>query len=435
MGEIYNAAWVQAQVDRTIDLWRASAAVQPERGAAYSLRDHEAREISYDAEFQTVEWEARSAARSNADGALVQGRVVAAFARFAANALDLDPDTIGLLTEGFLPAGIEFAQRAREFDAHISRADTIQGCRNAWTAFGLQPLLGEPSRITPSILAYSLLYPYSDNYLDAEDVPKQAKLAFSRRFRDRLRGWDGPALNARESAIWALVGLIEEQFAREDYPDVFDCLLAIHQAQEDSIAQLGALSGGNDAEVLQLSIAKGGTSVLVDACLARGSMRAEESRAAFEWGALLQLGDDLQDVHDDLRRGSATFFTRAIRQGQPLDSLVLQLLALCDQVAVHMDGLAHGSQLLKDLLRMSWRSLIIAAVAEAHEFFTPGFIVEIEQLSPFRFGFLRARRQKLVARNGIFSKLFDLFVEQLPADGRNSPVRLHTSPSCFEPAL
>ena len=35
-------------------------------------------------------------------------------------------------------------------------------------------------------------------------------------------------------------------------------------------------------------------------------MNEEESRLGFEWGALLQLGDDLQDVREDLRRGSAT---------------------------------------------------------------------------------------------------------------------------------
>ena len=128
--------------------------------------------------------------------------------------------------------------------------DIVQACRNAWTACGLQPLLGEAVGITPSILGYSLLYPYSDNYLDRVDISREAKLRFSERFRDRLRGDSALAEDDREAAIWTLVGLIEEQYPRVDYPEVFDCLLAIHRAQEESIAQLGSADQFDDAQVL-----------------------------------------------------------------------------------------------------------------------------------------------------------------------------------------
>jgi hypothetical protein len=45
-------------------------------------------------------------------------------------------------------------------DPDLSVAGIIQAARNAWTACGLQPLLGVPLALTPSILGYSLLYPY-----------------------------------------------------------------------------------------------------------------------------------------------------------------------------------------------------------------------------------------------------------------------------------
>ena len=95
---------------------------------------------------------------------------------------------VDLLTNDFLPVGTKLARWARRFDPTLSMADITQACRNAWTACGLQPLLGESIGITPSILGYSLLYPYSDNFLDCEDVSGEAKLRFSERFRDRLRG-------------------------------------------------------------------------------------------------------------------------------------------------------------------------------------------------------------------------------------------------------
>lgn len=410
MGERCSGSWVAEQVVRCSALWERCGVDLPALEPQYSQRDHEAREIAYDAELRAVEWEARRVSLNAGNRAPAQNRILTSFGRFAVSALDLEPETAGLLTDGFLPAGVDFARRARAFDAALSRADTIQACRNAWTACGLQPLLGAPMRITPSILAYSLLYPYTDNYLDAVDVRNGDKATFCRRFADRLRGREAPARNAHESSVWSLVAMIEGQFPQARFPRVYDSLLAIHQAQEESVAQLRADAPLSVDELLQLSIAKGGTSVLADACLARGWMTEEEAQFAFEWGVLLQLGDDLQDVHDDLQRGSTTLFTRAVERGMALDRLVLQLLGFCDYVAARMEDLP-GSLRLKNLLRMSWRSLIIAAIADAHTFFSPGFLLEAERCSPFRFEFQRARRKYLSSRQGVFTSLFDLFVE------------------------
>lgn len=410
MGKRYNRPWVSAEVARCAEVWRACGAEPLPLDARYSLRDHEAREIVYDTALREVEGEARRLARNPADRASAERRMIASFASFAQNALDLEEEQIALLTDGFLPGGIEFARGARTFDANISQADTIQACRNAWTACGLQPLLGVPFGMTPSILAYSLLYPYSDNYLDSADVPGPTKLTFSARFRERLRGCTAPAANPHEATVWDLVAMIEQQYPRMEFGDVYDCLLAIHEAQEESIVQLGWSREIGTPELLDLSLAKGGTSVLADACLARGSMTEEESRVAFEWGALLQLGDDLQDVADDLRHGSQTLFTQAVDRGEALDGLVLQLLEFAECAAAHMARLPHGSQRLKDLLKMSWRSLILGAVAEAHEFFSPAFLVQAECCSPFRFKFLRARKKRLAGRRGIYTVLFDQLV-------------------------
>lgn len=412
MDERYNGPWVAQEVARCAAVWHDCADHPAELEPLYSPRDHESREIAYDMALDEVEWEAKRLARNPADRGSAEQRMIAPFARFAQNALDLEQEQIGLLTDDFLPAGIDFARRARQFDPAISREDTIQACRNAWTACGLQPLLGVPSGITPSILAYSLLYPYSDNYLDSGEVSAEDKFAFSARFRERLRGSTTPAMNPRESAIRALVKSIEQEYPRAHFPGVFDCLLAIHQAQEDSVAQLGSGAEIGDGELLRLSLAKGGTSVLADACLARGQMTEEERLVAFEWGALLQLGDDLQDVREDLKRGPQTLFTRAVQRGEPLDALVLQLLAYCEAVAARMARLPNGSAQLKHLLRTSWHSLILGAVAEAGDFFSPAFLLQAERCSPFRFEFLRARRKRLAGREGLYTRIFDLFVRE-----------------------
>lgn len=434
MSERYTASWVAAQVARCAALWHECRIRPAGLDARYSLGDHQSREIAYDLALREVEREARRLARKPAHRAFAEQRMIASFARFAQNALDLESEQIALLTGDFLPAGIDFVRRARQFDPAISRQDTIQACRNAWTACGLQPLLGVPTGVTPSIFGYSLLYPYSDNYLDSSDVSTGAKLMFSARFRERLRGSIALPANQREQVVWALIAMIEQQHPRACFPGVFDCLLAIHQAQEDSLAQLGNSLAVSDAELLDLSLAKGGTSVLVDACLARGTMTEDESRVAFEWGAMLQLGDDLQDVARDLN-DSQTLFTRAVRRGETLDSLVLQLLSFCDRAAARTARLPNGSHGLKDLLKSSWRSLILGAISEAHEFFTPAFLLQAERCSPFRFQFLRARRQRLAGHRGIFQQLFDLFVEPSTTTLSGTHPQVARSEPCLEEAL
>ena len=407
----YNWPWVETEATLVAQDWHDCAARSLPRGLSYTPHEQRNREQTYDEGLRAVELELGHAPRTKAERIAMQDRLVAAFARFAAAALDLEPSAIELITHGFLPAGAEFARRSRRFDAALTIAEIVQACRNAWTVCGLQPLLGEPSHITPSIVGYSLLYPYTDNYLDRRDASAQAKHLFCARFRQRLRGEHLPAQNDHEAAVWALVEMIEGQYPRAEYHQVFDSLLAIHRAQEESIAQLSAARPCTDREILRISYAKGGSSVLADACLARGWLNQQESEIAFAWGALLQLGDDLQDIHEDLRHGSATLFTLAAAEGRPLDSLVTQLLNFSELVGSRLDRFPAGAAILKDLLRMSWRSLIVAAVANAPEFFSPAFLCELECSSPFRFSFLQARHKKLTSRRGLYAAVFNALIE------------------------
>jgi hypothetical protein len=291
--------------------------------------------------------------------------------------------------------------------------------------------------LTPSILAYSLLYPYSDNYLDRPELSTADKLQFSERFRRRLAGDNLAPVNAHESSVWTMVQLIEEQYPRAQYPQVYDCLLAIHRAQESSLAQLnGSRSAHNfqtnsldNSELLRISCAKGGTSVLADACLTQPVLNPEEIRLSFEWGVLLQLGDDLQDVREDLRRGSITLFTRAVAQGKSLDTLIRQLLHFSDQIAGRMDRMPRGTSSIKSLLRMSWRSLILMAVADVQAYCSPTFLAALEPCSSFRFKFLRDRNQSLTGREALYDMLFDAFVEAGPGDQSRLPLPRNCFPA------
>jgi len=136
---------------------------------------------------------------------------------------------------------------------------------------------------------------------------------------------------------------------------------------------------------------------------------------------LLQLGDDLQDVREDLENGAATLFSQAEREGRTLDALVRQLLAFSERVADRAEQLPDGGSALKRLLRGSWRSLILMAVARSYPFLSPAFLAELEPLSPFRFGFLRKRHAQLAGRRGLYKVLFDAFLASEDVDLTDLP--------------
>jgi hypothetical protein len=409
--ETYDWAWVETQVTQTVEVWQESAGITAPRARRYSLEEQRVNEDAYDEALLEVEQALRPPPITRDERTGAQDRIVASFGRFSAKALGLDTEATGLLTSGFLPVGMSLARWARRFDPGLSMAGIIQATRNAWTACGLQPLLGVPLALTPSILGYSLMYPYSDNFLDDEDISGDAKLRFSRRFRRQLLGEKLPAEDHRERSVSALIALVETQYPQALYPNVFECLLAIHRAQEQSVAQIHTCHSYSDIECLRVSCAKGGSSVLADACLAYGSLTTQESRFAFEWGVLLQLGDDLQDVREDMRRRSMTLFSRAAAEGRPLDGLTIQLLKFSEQVGRRMAELPGGTAVFKELLTMSWTSLIIGAVADSREHFSAGFLRQAEQLSPFRFDFLQKRKRRLASRQGLYAKLFGALLE------------------------
>ncbi|RPJ58170.1 MAG: hypothetical protein EHM24_28865, partial [Acidobacteria bacterium] len=170
----------------------------------------------------------------------------------------------------------------------------------------LQRLLGMPVGPTPAVLAYSLLYPYTDNHLDDPAVELSAKRAFIRRLGDRLAGSALEPAAPLERQVFRLVELIECQFARERQPQVYEALLAIHAAQLRSVTLLQRPAPD---DVVEISVEKGGTSVLADGYLVAGTLNAAQAECVFGLGVFLQLRDDLEDLVEDRRSKQATVFS------------------------------------------------------------------------------------------------------------------------------
>lgn len=406
-------------VDDSLAIWDSCTSELPELGRTYSEREQEEREQFAAARIAEVDTAMRDLRRRKLAPQDAQRRITAAIVELTSCALDVrDPYVDWLLGDGFGAVSTGLARQARQMDSSVSMIDILQAARNAWTTAGLQAILGVPVQLTPSIFAYSMLYPYSDNFLDDPAIGREAKLRFSERFRQRLEGEEIRAQSRREEIIWDLVKMIEGQYARADFPQVYESLLAIHSAQEQSLRQL-ADSRSFDF-VLPLTFTKGGTSVLADACLAAGSLSHQQASFAFRWGIVLQLGDDLQDVASDLHRGSRTLYT--MRAGrEPLDQITTRTFHFGRLALAQMESAGSGAPVLHQLLRKS-SLLLIRSAAGAANLYTAEYLDRLEAYSPFRFEFLRRREDDLARRNREYALLFEELIRCRAIETRN-PVR------------
>ena len=217
-----------------------------------------------------------------------------------------------------------FLRDVRAFDASLSLADVMQALRNVWIIAILQCLFQKPIGYHPAMFAYSMLYPYSDNYLDDPSIPLAQKQRFNAWFSARLQGIQEPHHHPLEAKISDLVAMIETQFPRTEYAQVYDALYAIHHGQMRSLHQQDGTKRCDDEALLAISYEKGGTSVVADGFLMDGTLSEEQQDFCMRYGFMLQLGDDLQDGTTDALAKHQTLVANHMDQCQ--DELVKRLL-------------------------------------------------------------------------------------------------------------
>ncbi len=297
--------------------------------------------------------------------------------------------------------------------------DVFQACRNMWVMAVLQTVLGMPVRLTPSIFAYSLLYPYTDNLIDDPRISSADKALFSSNFRRRLAGELPQPGSHADRKIFTLVEMIEGEFQRTDYPGVYDSLLAIHEAQTRSAQLIHSGDSLSDAEIFEISIAKGGASVLADGCLVAGSLTHDQERFLFGYGAYLQLLDDIQDAREDRAAGLHTIFSRGdevleakVNRTYWFGEGVIRGLPLFGRH--HLDVFASLMQKSKDLL-------IIGAVAQHPELYSPEYLSAMEEHSPFRSSYIQQHGEQFVPYNSMLLSAVEAltFDDDAPEEARH----------------
>jgi len=300
-----------------------------------------------------------------------------------------------LLDQGLPKITEQFVKEARIFNPNMKIEDIGQAMRNVWIMNIIQMLLNKKSEFTQAIFGYSMLYPYTDNYLDDTEISKEEKVEISNRFEKRLKGEAIEANNSYEESLFELINRIEGQYSRAQYPEVFQSLLGIHYGQKKSLLQQGRNSCPYDTDILGISIEKGGISVLADAYLVNGKLTKEEANFFFGYGVLLQICDDLQDASEDLKNNHMTIISQ-IAKKWPLDNITNGLinftLNLIDSAeCFYCENLSE----LKDLIRKNCLQLILFAVAKNKGLYSRKYFKEVENYFPYRTRYMNGFYKRL----------------------------------------
>jgi hypothetical protein len=373
-------------------------------------QDHNDRELS--AFVNVLQRESRFVRRTPTEDRRRERRVTAAFSRLASSAFGWESDQLeGPMAESFREALRAFPVEARRFDPAIPTTDIYQAARNALTLHCLQALLGAPLELTPAVLGYSLLYPYTDNLLDDPRATAATKLQFGKRLGERLRGMAVSPVGEREARIFALVGMIESQFERTSHPIVYESLVAIHDAQIRSLALLSAVRSGREHALAEIAVEKGGTSVLADGYLVSGKLTPRQAECVFGLGVYLQLRDDLEDVRDDAAAGVRTVFSA--RAGCLLDEPTTRALDVGAEVLARLDCFDAPQALpIRRIMVRSLPWMLSDAAASFPERYSPAYLAALERRSPFRFERLTAERRRLSRATGSLTGLLERWLTE-----------------------
>lgn len=325
---------------------------------------------------------------------------------FLETIFDFEKEQIDIiLSDDFKDVSKDFFIKAREFDQNLKPEDIYQGLRNVWIMNGIQLMAQFKVGITPSVFAYSLIYPYSDNFLDHPDITTQEKQLFSERFSQRLHGISVVPKSDIEHQLYKLVTYFENEFSRDNFPKVYESLYAIHKAQTDSLKLLKADDLSN-AQIQTICFEKGGTSVLADGYLVTGNLTHQQEQALFGYGIYLQLLDDIQDLKEDKEADTKTMFSNLTQTdlGAYINKTIHFGRAVLDEMRCFNEPYNDSFFLL---MKQSIEMMIIESVGLNNSWYSDSYINIMEKHSPLNYTFLRHKRsESKSSRYSVFQKYF-----------------------------
>ena len=296
--------------------------------------------------------------------------------------------------DAFYQELMEFLKQVRLFSPNLKFDEIGQAIRNyiVYAMFKVIHLV--PSGYNSAGFGYSMLYPFTDNYIDGMSLSSGDKHKYNQLIRDKLLGKEVQPSCDHHKKTCDLLQAIASQYPREKDDRVYTLLLMMLEAQEESLRQQSKETTLSREERLNISLFKGGVSVLVDRFLVNKELTPADLHFYLGFGFFLQLADDLQDIREDSEKGYQTLFTLDLSPDSE-EKLVNKLLHFLSNI---MDSYSAENDTFKNFVLASSNQLIYTSLCGSKEFFSQEYQYRIEKCLPISFAFLETAKANSLER-------------------------------------
>lgn len=289
-----------------------------------------------------------------------------------------------------------FINKAKKFDKELSNESIFQAIRNIGIIVLLQVVLGSNMELTRSIFAYSMIYPYTDNFLDDPNISNEEKNNFNNRLSTMLEGKEIKNKTSIEEKLYKLIKYIEDDYKRKEYPCVYESLIRIQNGQIKSVNQQEKYPIPYKNDILGISIEKGSASVLADGYLIKGNLNIKEKEFCKTYGFLLQMVDDFQDLKSDKKNNHSTIMSQLAGRYY-LDEIIDKLINFLHDVFYNTELLKDKND-LRRVMKSNCLALILCYIAINKEYFTEDYIKKMDKYLPFSIFYIERMNKTLINR-------------------------------------
>lgn len=286
-----------------------------------------------------------------------------------------------------------FLRHARQFAPELSMEDIGQAIRNYIVYTMFNELHQNNPGFNPANFGYSMLYPFTDNYIDNEARTSQEKTTYNQMIRDKIQGKEVNPANLHHRKTCELLQMINDNTPEERAKEAAVLLLMMLDAQQNSLRQQSRSAPLSMEERLDISLLKGGISVLIDRFFVNKELTQDDIRFYLGFGFFLQLADDLQDIGEDSRLGYQTLFTVDLSFEQE-ERLVNQLFHYISQITADYHSENEG---FKQFVLTNCYMLLLISVDRSKEFFSLDYRTRLERFFPVKYNFLEIWKKNWIA--------------------------------------
>lgn len=243
-------------------------------------------------------------------------------------------------------------------------------------------MVGEEQSFHDSIMSFSLLYPYTDNYIDDPDISEQNKEDFNQMIHKTLCGEEVPAKDDLQRKTKQCLISCRNYRNETKVQEASELLLLMLDAQAESTEFMGELTDCDKMDrdkVLNMLAYKGGMSVMIDYFYSVPEMKEKAILFYLQFGLILQLADDIQDIREDLESDMRTLYS-LVDSVEQREQNLFRLMRFTMQVFQQYE--AENKQVQKFMLR-NCMILFEFAILRSEEFFSEKLLNSIEPYLPF----------------------------------------------------